>query len=185
MTFSFATGEYKVAGSFNLWFKTNIVTNLPTWLASAIVNFDYPDVPLFNEAAGDYAPKFSVTHLGAYEDPAAYSESYLLDGLHTGQKLNSLAEINCWVNVKSSAQGVNTTWQRDLRQMRDMVVTLFSATRQISIVDVYTSTSSPAATGYILRIDGVDEVDTPIPDVNLNVRRKRILVRYCYYQRST
>ena len=188
MPFSFATGEYNVQGSLSKWFKDNINASLPTWASTFSINYHYPDVPLFDEANGDFAPKFSVTYLGGFEDPA-HTEGYTLDPGKRGQQMHAIMEINCWVNVKKAItaadpSGYNYNWDRDLTQMKDMVTALFTANRFVQIVDVYSSTSNPASTGYIVRIDSIENADTPRIDVNPNVRRERLLIHFCWWKRQ-
>lgn len=184
MTFTFQTGSYNVTSSINKWIKDNLNADLPAWTTGAFaINWDYPDVPLFNEAAGDFAPKFSVAHLGNYELDG--TESYLLDSGHKGQTVAGVMEVCAWVNLKASATTYNADWKRNLTQMRDMVVKLFSATRYIQIVDVYASSTAPQSTGYIVRIRDVDEIDVPTIEANPNVRRRRLLINYYWSQRST
>ena len=181
--FSWPFGEYNVAGSFNYFVKTNLNTSLPVWMAAAPrLNFNYPDVPLFDEPNGVYTPVFSVTHLGKFDESIAAGD--LLDNGKMGQKVYGVAEVSAWVNGKAGAQSVNSNWPRDLMTMRDMIIKLFSGTRTINIVDTYASILAPTPIGYILRVDRVTE-DQPLePDPNPNVHRRRILVTFCYLQRQ-
>lgn len=183
-TFTALTGDYNVNASLNYWLKNNLNVSLPAWKTGGFgINYDYPDVPLFDEGAGDYAPKFSVSHLGTTEDPT-HTQGHRLDPGTMGQKQYGIMEISAWVNVKSGATTLNANWRRDLTQMRDMLKSLFSANRTIQIVDVYSSTSNPANAGYLIRIDSVERVDTPPIEPNPNVRRERVLIHYCWWARQ-
>lgn len=169
MSFAFTGGEYNAAGSLNKFIKDNLNTTVPAWKSGAFaINYNFPDVPLA-------MPCFSVTHLGGFE--AGATQGNLLDSANVGQWVRRLAEVSAWVDAKD-----NANWARDLMTMRDMVVKLFSANRQIPIYNVYGSTSSPTATGFILRIIGVEDAEAA-PDPNPNVKRRRLLVTYEYGQR--
>lgn len=176
MGFSFATGQYNVTGSFNKWLKTNLTATYPTWMAAAPrVLFNYPDEPLFDADAGLTAA-FSVTHLGSFDEPIGSGD--LVDGGKRGQRVHGIADVSCWVYAKD-----NFNWPMQLSQMRDMVRKLASGTRTVVINDIYTSTTAPSATGYVLRIERVEEQET-LPDPNPNVKRRRLLVYYSSVERQ-
>lgn len=183
MPFSWPTSNYNVDLSLASFFIANVNTNLPGIFTVPIAaRFYNPDFPLFDEARGDYAPKFSFISLGGYDESIAQGD--LLDGGQRGQKVYRVGEISCWVNGKTSVTVTNENYARDLIVMRDMVIKLFSRTRTIQILDYYASLSAPASTGYIIRIEKpVQEVEVPA-DPNPNVHRKRLLINYCYTQRQ-
>jgi hypothetical protein len=181
MPFAWATGDYNVQSSFNKFFKDNINGSLPSWASSIAINYNYPDFPLFDEDVGDYAPKFSVTHLGAFDE--SISEGQILDAGKRGQRRHLITEVSAWVNGKSGINTTNENWPRDLMQMGDMVRKLFSGTRTLPIVDIYTSATNPSNTGYVMRIDKVEEVEFA-PDPNPNIKRRRFLIHAFYEQRQ-
>ena len=169
MSFAYTGGEYNVAGSFNKFVKDNLNVTVPAWKSGAFaIVYNYPDIPLA-------PPCFSVTHLGGFESGWAQG-GRVGEGLQ-GQRLRRIAEVSAWVDAKD-----NYNWARDIMTMRDMVVKLFSNTREIPIYNVYGSTTNPTATGAILRVLGVEDADTE-PDPNPNIKRRRLLVTYEYWQR--
>lgn len=177
MGFSWPTGQFNVAGSFNKWFGTQINLSVPSWQGGTFrVLFNYPDEPLFDAAAGLTAAAFSVTHLGAFEE--TLSQGDLVDGGKRGQRMHGIVDVSAWVYAKD-----NYNWPMQLSQMRDMVVKLCSGTRTVVVNDVYGSTTAPAASGYVLRIERVEEQET-LPDPNPNVKRRRMLVYISYVQRQ-
>lgn len=169
MSFSFTGGEYNASRSLNKFIKDNLNTTLPSWKTGAFtIYYDWPDAPAAT-------PCFTVTHLGGFETVRTQGNS--LGGTTRGQEVRRIAEVSCWVDSQD-----NDNWVRDLTQMRDMVVKLFSQTREVMVYDLYGGTSNPSTTGSMIRIVGVEDVDVP-PDPNPNIRRRRLLVSYDYWQR--
>lgn len=169
MGFSFTGGEFNASRSLNKFIKDNLNATLPTWHNTAFtIYYDWPDAPAS-------PPCFTVAHLGGFEVTRTQGNS--LGGTSRGQQMRRVVEISCWVDSQD-----NDSWVRDLTQMRDMVMKMFSVTREVMVYDLYSSTTSPTTTGYMIRIVGVEDVDVP-PDPNPNIRRRRLLVSYDYWQR--
>lgn len=171
MVFTHTYGEHAAISSFNKWFADNITATLPSWMETAApVNFDYPRQTLVY-------PSFSVTHFGGGEMAVAQGGFVETNGAtrYKGVKRICTCEVSCWVTRLN-----NPNWQRDLRQMTDMVSKLLRGTRSVPILDAY---GALAATGTILRIQSVERTQ-PAPDQqNANVERTRFVVTYWWIER--
>lgn len=165
-TFTHTYGAYAAIGSFNSWFATNIALSKPSWMTAATVNFDYPRSPLIY-------PSFSVTHFSGSEQSVAGGG--VVDPGFKGIKQIHVCEISCWVTSND-----NANWQRDLRQMTDMVTKLLRSTRSISILDLY---ASAAATGAIMRVREVREAEAAQDSANPNTKRARFIVTMEWIER--
>ena len=167
MSFSFITGDYNVQGSFNKYFQDNIDNNLPTWLTSVTVNFDYPNIPLV-------MPCFSVTHL-----PSRELERFEGDRADNGKgvRKKGMVEISGWVDSTNSQN-----YTMYLRQMKDMIVKLFRENPAIPILNIYGGTTNPSSTGYILRVNDINELPTN-QDPNPAVKRVRVQITYDWVER--
>src|SRR3989304_4657080 len=79
---------FNVAGSFNDFFETQITAKgLPSWMTSAVVNFDMPQQPLT-------FPSFSVAHLGT--ETREMAQGRALDDGWRGAEQIGLAGGSCW-----------------------------------------------------------------------------------------
>ena len=167
-------GAYNVEGSFNNYFRANLTgKGQPAFMASASVNFDYPNQPLVY-------PSFSISHLG--QTPAGSTEGMNLDPGFKGTQMIGVAQIACWESYQRASGGQVA----NLRVMRDMAARLFATGANIPILDVYGSTSAPTAIGTIIRASAVDTVK-PIgqDDVNPDVWSVMLQVQYNYWERVT
>ncbi len=173
MAFTAQIGSfYNVAGSFNDFFEKQVTAKgLPAWMTSAIVNFDYPQIPLI-------FPSFSVTHLG--HAPREVAQGRNLDEGWRGAEQVGLAEISCWESY-ARASGLHV---RNLQQMRDMAARVFATGAGISILDVYGSTASPTSNGTIIRADPAQAAPAAA-DPNPDVLRMRLLVKYSWLERTS
>ena len=122
------------------------------------------------------SPAFSIVHLGVTEE--VLTQGDLVDGGQRGTRQHGIADVSCWAYAQD-----NYNWNRDLMTMRDMVKKLFAANKAFMIVDGYANTATPPNTPYILRIQRVAEEPT-LPDPNPNVKRRRMLVYYWYFERQ-
>lgn len=164
--FTHTYGQYAAIGSFNTWFATNLAVSKPSWMTSVTVNFDYPRTPLVY-------PSFSVTHFSGSEMQVAAGGH--VDTGYKGVKQIHVCEVSCWVT-----QNDNANWQRDIRQMTDMVTKLLRGNRSISILDLY---ASGAATGAILRVQEVRETEVAPDAANPNTKRARFIVTLEWIER--
>ena len=161
---------YNVEGSFNNFFRRNLTgAGLPTWMSSAVINYDYPRKPLT-------FPSFSVTHIGA--TPFAIAEGNVLDAGYRGVRQVGLAEIDAWESITRDPTG----YQRNIRQMRDMVARIFATGAAIDILDVYGTTASPTAIGALIRARPAETIEAP-PDPNPDIVRIRMLITYNWLER--
>jgi hypothetical protein len=168
--FTHTYGEHAAITSINKWFSDNIGTSKPSWMTSATVNFDYPRIPLVY-------PSFSVTHFGGADFSVAEGD-YVETASGTryrGVKRLSTCEVSCWVTRLD-----NPNWQRDVRQMADMVSKLLHGTRSIPMVDAY---ASLAALGTIVRVTNVERTNVAPDQGNANVERARFVVTYTWIER--
>ena len=163
---------FNVAGSFNDFFDKQLTAKgLPSWMTSAVVNFDMPQQPLT-------FPSFSVTHLGT--ETREMAQGRALDDGWRGAEQIGLAEISCWESY-ARASGLHV---RNLRQMRDMAARVFATGAGINILDIYGTTASPTSNGTLLRAGPARE--TPVtPDPNPDVARARLVVQYRWLERVT
>lgn len=182
MPFTFKGGTFNVEGSLNKCVKDNLNLSVPSWATTFPILYDYPDVPLFDEEHGDYAPRFSTVHHG--NDEGEHTQGDLLDGGNRGQLLNGRMEVWAWVNLKTGKDSNNYQWRGYQRMMQDMIVKLFSQTRTVIIYDLYASLSAPSATGYIIRIDKAEPLDVEMIGPNPNVRGRGVMVFYHWMQRA-
>lgn len=168
--FVYTYGDYAAIGSFDKWFQDNITTTKPAWMTTCPVNFDYPRTALT-------FPSFSVTHFESSETRLA--ESDLVDRYngtqYKGVQKTHVLEISCWVT-----RDMNPNWQRDLRQMGDMVQSLLRQTRAIAINDLY---NTLAATGAIIRIVDIRQAQAAPDLANANVERLRFIVTLHWVER--
>lgn len=167
-------GAYNVEGSFNDYFNTQISgAGLPSFMPSAVVNFDYPNQPLT-------FPSFSVTHLGAF--PGEGTEGRNLDAGFKGQQMIGLAQIGLW----DSYQRSSGNQVANLRIMRDMAARLYLTGANIPILDVYGSTSAPTSNGTLIRASAVETVKAINQDPeNPDVWSMYLQVQYSWYERIT
>lgn len=168
MPFTFTTGEYNVQGSLNKFILNNLGSSLPTWMTSLTLNFDYPNIPLT-------FPSFSVTYFPTRE--IQRFEGDRAEGSNKGVTKKGIVEINGWIDSTSSQD-----YQMRLRQMKDMIEKLFRQNPAISILDIYSSTSNPQATGYILRITDINELQVN-QDPNPAVKRVRMQIGFIWTER--
>ena len=163
---------YNVAGSFNNYVSIQITgAGLPAFMPSAVVNFEYPTLPLT-------FPSFSVTHLST--DGESISEGQNLDGGYRGYRRRGLAEISVWESVQRSS-GAQI---RNVQQMRDMVTRIFATGAAFAILDLYAGTASPAGTTAVVRC-GPSRDAPGVQDQNPDITRRRVLVSYEWLERVT
>lgn len=162
--------QLNVEGSFNNFFETQLTAKgLPTFMASAVVNYDYPVKPLT-------FPSFSVVHLGAEQGQTF--QGHAVDGGWRGDEKVGLAQIDCWESY-NRASGNHIY---NIRVMRDMAARVFATGAAINILDVYGSPNAPTANGTIMRCDSVTHQPAP-PDPNPDIVRARLLVTYKWIER--
>lgn len=163
---------YNVEGTINKFILDNITAQgLPTWMASSVVNFDYPDTPLTY-------PSFSVTHLA--QIGTAIAQGNQLDPGFKGRRKDGIVEVNCWESKERGHPGHN----QHVKQMADMVSRVFATGASTQILDVYGSTANPTSNGTLVRMGGAEPVTTP-RDPNPDVLRIRILIGYNWLERAT
>ncbi len=167
-TFVHPYGEYSIFGTFNDWFQASVASALPSWMPSAVINFDYPSTPLT-------FPSFSVTHMGTDERPVAQSD-YLDPGWQGVRKVH-VVDISCW-----ESRDRTPDYEMHLRQMRDMATKLIRQTHSVAIKDLYTGASAATAIGAIMRIERVDAVQSP-PDENPNTERAALVAVVSWLER--
>ena len=173
-TLSYTMGEYSVQSSLDLFCKTSLGLELPSWFTWVYgttpprsLNFGYPEQPL-------NFPSFGVTHLGDVGED--YFQGDRADGTYKGIRRAAMMEINCWESSKN-----NPAWSQHLRQMSDMVHKLFRNNRTVDMYN-FSNPSSPSKLTALIRIERIREVDT-VPDPNPSVKRKRVLVTYSWIER--
>lgn len=174
--FSALFGEYNVAASFNNWFYTNITANgTPSWMPSARVVFDWgKDNPLISGYSGH---AFSLNHLGNIE--VMNFQGKTVDNDSAGNMRQGQVEISTWV----SRQQAGNSYMARLRQMRDMVATLFLQYNTVPIVNTYASVvTSPSATGRMI-LDNIDFTNPQADPVNPDIWRIRGLAQYRWTER--
>ena len=163
---------FNVEGSFNNHFATWLTAQgIPTWLSSAVVNYDYPNKPLT-------FPSWSVTHLGA--SPVEVAEGRHLDPGWRGAMQIGVAQIDCW----ESEQRASGQSYLHIRQMRDMAARVYATGAAIAILDIYGSTANPTANGTIIRANPAGDAPIPI-DPNPDIVRRRLTVTYRWLERAT
>lgn len=169
MAFTYTYGDYAAMGSFDKWFADNILLSKPAWMGVCPVNFDYPRTPLTY-------PSFSITHFESSESSLGSGdivEAY--NGVqYKGVQKTHVLEVSAWVTRE------NVNWKRDLRQMGDMIQSLFRQKRSVPINNIY---GDLAATGAIIRIGDIRQSQTA-PDLsNANVERLRFVVTIHWVER--
>ena len=161
---------YNVIGSFNDFFERQLTAKgLPAFLASAVVNYDYPEQPLT-------FPTFSITHLPS--QPREVAQGRQLDPGFRGAEQVALADIRAWV----SRQAASGQHAGQLRILRDMAARVFATGAAISVLDVYGSTANPTGNGTIVRASPAREAPLT-PDPNPDVAAARLLVEYRWLER--
>ena len=171
--FTHTYGRWAVKGSFNKWFADSIDDQgLPSWMAAAVVNFDYPATPIT-------FPSFSVTWLGRRAEQVSQGEFVESSGgtRYKGQRWREVIEVRCW-----ETRDGNPSWEQRLEQMADMVTRLLQGTKSVAVNDLYAGTASPSATGAILRVVGIEETAAP-HDPNVGVEQRRFIVTATWVER--
>lgn len=163
MSFTHPYGVYNAQASFSKWFEDNIGLSLPSWMSTAAIYFDFPDLP-------PTYPCFSLTYSQHRDFPIAGGDIVDAAGgtQYHGRKVIMLVDVTCWVT-----RDRNPNWKRDIVQMRDMVFKLLRSTGSISMKDYLANSDSPTATGTILRIENIQSVEFVQfrEEVNPNIER--------------
>jgi len=166
--FSHPYGEYSVLGTFNEWFSASVASALPSWMPSAVVNYDYPRTPLT-------FPSFSVTHMGTDERAIAQSDN--LDAGWKGVRKVNIASIGCW-----ESRDRTSDFEMHIRQMTDMVLKLVRNTPSVEIKNLYTGATSATGIGAIMRLEKATQPE-PIADPNPNVEGRAVTIVMSWLER--
>lgn len=161
-----------VEGSFNQFFTVQLTAKgLPSWLPSAVVDYDWPDKALTY-------PLWSVTHLGSI--PQEIAQGRTLDPGWRGVRRVGLAEIDVWASYQY------TTGNADMysRIMRDMAARVFATGASFPILDVYGTTAVPTGNGTIIRAGPVEDAGR-MPDPNPDILRRKLTVTYKWIERAS
>lgn len=172
MTSVHATNTYNVEASINKYFKDAFtVMTRPSFL---------PALPYFAENTPEVKanfPAFSFVHL-----PSGSLDIYQGRGITEttkGMRDLGILDLSAWV-IRSA-----TSWNAQLRFMQAMIETAYIDSRGgVVIKDYATSISNPQATNYRVTFNDLDVVITS-PDPNVDVERRRILIKYQWNMRSS
>jgi len=175
MSFSHVYGEYNVEATLNEWFIDNITAaGVPAWMPSARVIFDWgKENPVISGYSGH---AFSVTHIG--HDPVMTFQGRNTVGGSAGQRMEGEMIVNCWV----SRGQAGASHPARLRQMGDMVRTLFTSGREVEIKNWYTGASAPSGIGALVRVGEAARQAVAI-DPNPDIVRQRYSVMYQWIER--
>jgi hypothetical protein len=172
MPFSHTLGAYNIEGTLRAWALAQLTANRPPLAASAPVIFDREEQPLT-------PPCWSVDFLGGDSD-RPYQGSHVDGGLH-GHGRWGVMDVSCWVS--RSLPG----WRGQLAQLQDAVTkaveTVMATGGAVVIRDFYGSADTPAAVTYRICIERAD-VQTPAPDPNPDIERRRIVISYSWVERA-
>lgn len=173
MTAVHATSTYNVEASINAYFKAAFTAmSRPSFL---------PTLPTFAENTPEVKanfPAFSFVHL-----PAGSLDIY--QGRHaetTTKAMRDLGilDLSVWVT-----RNMNTNWNAQLRFMQAMIETAYLDSKGGVIINDYTSTpASPSATSFRVTFNDLDIV-VVTPDVNPDIERRRVLIKYQWDMRSS
>jgi hypothetical protein len=175
MSFSHPFGEHNVRGTLNNWFAAQITASgQPAWMPSARVLFNRPERGLISGYSGH---AFTVEHTDT--TPIAQYEGRNTIGGSAGEMRQGLMLINCWV----SREQAPADYMRRVQQMGDMVSYLYQHTKAVELLNTYTSTAAPSGMGALVRLSNL-EGQTPMPDPNPDLVRRRYLIRYIWTERT-
>lgn len=170
MTALHATNRFNVEATLNKWlFDSLAAITLPSWITSYSFVQNMPESEL-------KTPSFSVHHFQV-------SNLDLWQGRNAEVSTKAvravgLMEINIWVN-----RDANTAWNAQLRFMEGMVDDVYVANPTVVIDDYVNNTSAPDAVTYKIDLGNMNKYETA-PDLNPNIMRRRMQIRYEWSLRS-
>jgi hypothetical protein len=172
MTTLHVTNDYNVEASINKHIKDALTAiTRPSIL---------PTLPSFVENTPEVTaslPAFSFVHL-----PAGSIDSFQGRNAETGTKAArnlGILDLSLWVSR------VTVNWNAHLRVMQAMVNTVYLDSKSgVIIRDFRTTPSAPTVSAYRVVFNDIDIVIVS-PDANVDIERRRILLKYEWMMRST
>jgi hypothetical protein len=174
--FSAVYGAYNVQGSINQWFARNITASgNPVWMPSARVIFDWgKDRPIISGHSGH---AFTVFHL-----PDRQRQSFQgarVDNGSAGSIRAGAVDISCWVSREIAGEA----YMARVRQMGDMVGSLWQANQTFAYANLYAATAGTASATARIVLEDIEfqppQQDGPNPDL----WRVRAIAGYSWVRR--
>ena len=162
------TSTYNVETSLNTWLQTELATYTgPPAIPTTALTLTVPE-------AGINPPAFSLIHI-----PIGRNDRF--QGRHgtAGENImvaHAMMDVSVWVSRTA------VTWQQDLMIM-DAVVNQIAAANPTVNISSYATAASPSATIFRVLLGEVQTVQT-VPDPNLDIERRRILITYDWHLRG-
>lgn len=174
--FSAVYGAYNVQGSLNQWFVKNITAQgTPLWMPSARVLFDWgKDRPIISGYSGH---AFTLSHM-----PDRVRESYQgarVDNGSAGATRAGMVDISCWV----SRQIAGEAYMARLRQMRDMVDSMWQSTQTLAYANIYAATAGTASATARMILEEIEFQPEQMDGHNADLYRIRAVANYSWVRR--
>lgn len=165
-----ATNVFNVEATLTKDIKTKLnALTLPSWWVGG-----KPTIVENTPEVQNSLPAFSIVHI-----PVETRNPYMGRAAEVGvfaQQAYGLLDVSCWVSRRQS------DWNARLKHMRAMVYEVVVKTTSVTIND-YATPASPSATTFKANVRGIT-VDERMDDVNPDIERTRILVRYDWIVRG-